>query len=144
MPDSPCAWSLRAEQTDATVDVKDSCAAWVFKYWVDLPQVCKAKGVTAATLLDTKGPEIRTAMLRGKKIKLEAGQPIIVEAVGDRYTEFEGYKDEETGETRIGLSYAKLCQSVKPGNRILLADGSISIRVDEILSETELNVSTAP
>ena len=75
-------------------------------------------------------------------IKLEAGQSIIVEAVGDRYTEFEGYKDEETGDTRIGLSYAKLCQSVKAGNRILLADGSISIRVDAILSETELKVST--
>ncbi len=73
-------------------------------------------------------------------IKLEAGQSIIVEAVGDRYTVFEGYKDEEIGETRIGLSYAKLCQSVSVGNRILLADGSISIRVEEILSPTELKV----
>jgi pyruvate kinase len=31
-----------------------------------------------------------------------------------------------------------LCQDVKPGNRILLADGSISIQVDQILSGTEL------
>lgn len=78
-------------------------------------------------------------MLRdGKDIELAAGQPIIVEAVGSRYTEFQGYKDDSTGETRIGLSYDKLCQSVKPGNRILLADGSISIQVDEILSDTEL------
>ncbi len=76
-------------------------------------------------------------MLRdGKDIELEAGQPIIVEAVGDRYTEFQGYKDDK--ETRIGLSYDKLCQSVKEGNRLLLADGSISIRVEEILSKTEL------
>jgi pyruvate kinase len=77
-------------------------------------------------------------MLRdGKDIELEAGQSIIVEAVGSRYTEFQGYK-EAGGETRIGLSYDKLCQSVKPGNRILLADGSISIQVDQILSDTEL------
>ncbi len=69
-------------------------------------------------------------------IKLEAGQSIIVEAVGERYTEFQGYKNEQ--ETRIGLSYGKLCSSVKPGNRILLADGSLSITVDEILSPTEL------
>eukprot|EP00983_Pelagomonas_calceolata_P011254 361554-Pelagomonas_calceolata.AAC.4 len=100
--------------------------------------VCAAKGSTAATLLDTKGPEIRTAMLRDHKpISLEAGQSIIVEAVGAKYMEFEGYK-EEGGETRIGLSYDKLCQSVKPGNLILLADGSISIRVDEIVSDREL------
>ena len=90
-----------------------------------------------ATLLDTKGPEIRTAMLReGKNITLEAGQDIVVEAVGDRYTQFEGYKTDK--ETRIGLSYSKLCQSVKPGNKILLADGTVSIEVVEILSETEL------
>ena len=99
--------------------------------------MAKAKGIHAGCLLDTKGPEIRTAMLRDHKaISLEAGQPIIVEAVGDRYTQFEGYKDEN--ETRIGLSYANLCSSVKPGNKILLADGSLSIEVVEILSDTEL------
>ena len=101
-------------------------------------QICAARKCNAAALLDTKGPEIRTAMLRGHQpILLEVGQPIIVEAVGARYTEFEGYK-EEGGETRIGLSYDKLCQSVKPGNNILLADGNISIRVDKVLNETEL------
>jgi pyruvate kinase len=100
--------------------------------------VCLEKKSRAAALLDTKGPEIRTAMLRDHKaIDLAAGQTIIVEAVGARYTEFEGYK-EEGGETRIGLSYDKLCQSVKPGNNILLADGNISIRVDKVLNETEL------
>ena len=76
-------------------------------------------------------------MLRDHKaIYLDEGQSIIVEAVGDRYTTFEGYKD-ETG-TRIGLSYAKLCTSVKAGNKILLADGSLSIQVNEILNGTEL------
>jgi pyruvate kinase len=88
-----------------------------------------------ACLLDTKGPEIRTAMLRdGKDIDLVAGQTILIEAVGAAYTSYEGYKDEATGETKIGLSYAKLCTSVQAGNKILLADGSISIVVEEILS----------
>jgi pyruvate kinase len=100
-------------------------------------KVAEEKGGHAAILLDTKGPEIRTAMLRDHApIDLEAGQPIIVEAVGDKYTEFEGFKTEE--ETRIGLSYAKLCQSVGPGSTILLADGTISIKVEEILNDTEL------
>eukprot|EP00798_Chlamydomonas_sp_ICE-L_P024511 gene24511-10113_t len=86
-----------------------------------------------AALLDTKGPEIRTAMLRDHKA---IDLTIIVEAVGAKYTEFEGHKDEK--ETRIGLSYDKLCTSVSVGNKILLADGTISIRIEEILSATEL------
>ena len=46
-----------------------------------------------ASLLDTKGPEIRTAMLKDHEpIFLDKDQEIIVEAVGDKYTEFEGYK----------------------------------------------------
>ena len=90
-----------------------------------------------ASLMDTKGPEIRTAMLRdGEPIYLEKDQAITIEAVGDDYTTFQGYKTES--ETRIGLSYAKLCQSVKVGNNILIADGSISIRVDSIESVTVL------
>ncbi|GLC61308.1 hypothetical protein PLESTB_001741900 [Pleodorina starrii] len=102
-------------------------------------KICKEKDVHAACLLDTKGPEIRTAMLRGgKDIELEAGQKVTIHAVGDEYTSWEGYKDEATGETHIGLSYAKLCASVKEGNRILLADGSISISVDQILDATKL------
>jgi pyruvate kinase len=90
-----------------------------------------------ATMLDTKGPEIRTAMLRNHEaIQLDAGQDIIVQAVGDDYTTFEGYKT--ATETRIGLSYAGLCQSMAPGKRILIADGTISIEVLEMLSATEL------
>lgn len=61
-------------------------------------QVAAAKGKTIAFLLDTKGPEVRTAMLRGgKDIELEAGQEVTVVAVGDEYTTWEGYKDEATG-----------------------------------------------
>ena len=95
------------------------------------------RGQFAATLMDTKGPEVRTAMLKdGKDIELEAGQEIIVYAAGDEYTSFEGYKTPE--ETKIGVSYAKLCQSVKPGNRLLFADGSVVIEVVEILDEKNL------
>ena len=50
-------------------------------------------------------------------------------AAGADYTTFEGYKNEATGETVIGLSYGSLCQHVKPGGRILMADGSLAIEV---------------
>jgi len=104
-----------------------------------LRKVAAAKSNLVAFLLDTKGPEIRTAMLRGgKDIHLTKGQELTIVAAGDEYTTWEGFKDEATGETKIGISYAKLCQSVKPGNVILIADGAISIEVLQVLSEREL------
>lgn len=76
-------------------------------------------------------------MLSGHKpIELKSGEEIILEAVGEAYTTFEGYKTEK--EMRIGISYEKLCTSVRPGNKILLADGTISIEVKEIINEREL------
>ena len=47
-------------------------------------------------------------------------------------------QDEATGETKIGLSYDRLCQTVSVGNRILIADGTIVITVEEILNDKEL------
>ena len=101
-------------------------------------KVCEEKKAHCAVLLDTKGPEIRTAMLKDHQpIELEAGQDIIVYAAGpEEYLTWEGYKTPE--ETKIGCSYAKLCQSVKPGNRLLFADGSVVIEVVEILDEKNL------
>ena len=103
-----------------------------------LRTVIKKKGSNTAVLLDTKGPEVRTAMLKDHQpIELEAGQDIIVYAAGpEEYLTWEGYKTPE--ETKIGCSYAKLCQSVKPGNRLLFADGSVVIEVVEILDEKNL------
>lgn len=50
-------------------------------------------------------------------------------AVGADYTSWEGYVEEDSGRAVIGLSYAKLCQFLKPGNTILLSDGTITIQV---------------
>ncbi|KAF6260138.1 pyruvate kinase [Scenedesmus sp. NREL 46B-D3] len=92
-----------------------------------------------ATMLDTKGPEIRTAMLKGGSIDLKAGQEVCVVAVGpEAYTRWEGYVEEGSGRAVIGLSYANLCRDMRPGGRILLADGSITIKVVEILDEQRL------
>jgi pyruvate kinase len=54
-------------------------------------QVAEQQGRSIALMLDTKGPEVRTAMLRaGKDIELIAGQSITICAVGDQYTDWEG------------------------------------------------------
>jgi len=80
---------------------------------------------TIAILLDTKGPEIRTGFFTeecGGKIQLKQGQDL--KLVID-YS-FKG------DSTCIALSYDKLCSSVKPGNAILCADGSLSLKVKEV------------
>merc|ERR1719229_447463 len=78
-----------------------------------------------AILLDTKGPEIRTGFFRedvGGKIDLVQGQKL--KLVID-YS-FKG------DNTCFALSYDKLCTSVKPGNIILCADGSLVLKVKSV------------
>merc|ERR1719230_2081170 len=76
-------------------------------------------------LLDTKGPEIRTGFFKpgvGDKIELTQGQKLKL------VTDY-SYKGDSTC---IALSYDKLCSSVKPGNTILCADGSLSLTVESV------------
>ena len=78
--------------------------------------------IPVAMLLDTKGPEIRTRLLKdGKKIRLEAGKEFIL-GVGD----FEG------DSTKVAITYEDLYKDVKPGNKILIDDGLIELEVKAI------------
>jgi len=82
----------------------------------------KRPGKTVALLLDTKGPEIRTGLLKdGKAIELVPHQKLKL------VTDYKFVGDNTT----IACSYSKLPQSVQPGNVILLADGSVSCTVIE-------------
>jgi len=77
-----------------------------------------------AILLDTKGPEIRTGFFRedvGDKIQLVQGQDLKL------VTDY-SFKGDSTC---IAISYPALPTSVKPGNMILCADGSLSLTVKE-------------
>jgi pyruvate kinase len=84
-------------------------------------------GKQCAVLLDTKGPEIRTGVLvNHEKVTFEAGQML---EISTDYT-IEGTKD------RISCSYKKLPKTVKPGDQILIADGSLVCIVDECLEDS--------
>ncbi|GBG27457.1 Pyruvate kinase [Hondaea fermentalgiana] len=76
-----------------------------------------------AILMDTKGPEIRTGMLKDHEpVELVTGQ--LLEITTD-YT--------LAGTSSIvACSYKELCASVRVGGLILIADGSIQTRVEEI------------
>jgi pyruvate kinase len=58
--------------------------------------------------------------------------------VGDDYTSWEGGLDEASGQVRVGISYARLCQGVRPGSLIKVADGSLTVEVEKVLSATEV------
>ena len=77
-----------------------------------------------AILLDTKGPEIRTGLLEGgKKVTLKEGSEFIL------------YTEEMTGnETGCCVTYPGLAKDVKPGDRILIDDGLIELKVKQIKS----------
>ena len=75
-----------------------------------------------AMLLDTKGPEIRTKLLKDhKKITLEAGSEFTL-TTGDI----------EGDETRVAITYENLYKDVKKGGKILIDDGLIELEIENI------------
>lgn len=85
-------------------------------------EAVKMSGIPCAYLLDTKGPEIRTGnLVDGKKITLEAGKKIILTT-----DEVDGTVD------RLSISYKKLPSEAKKGTLIYIADGVLSLEVEEI------------
>ena len=73
-----------------------------------------------AILQDLGGPKIRTGKLEGgKAIQVKSGDPLRI-ATGD----FVG------GPGRLSTTFAGLAHSVRQGDRLLLADGLIELRVD--------------
>ena len=92
-----------------------------------LKEVRKELNLPIATLLDTKGPEIRTGLLKdGNKITLKEGQTYTLttrEIVGD--------------ETIGHINYDGLNNDVSVGNRILIDDGLIELEVVSV-DDTEI------
>lgn len=84
--------------------------------------ICKDLDIPVAALLDTKGPEIRTGLLKdGKKVSLKEGQTYTLttrEVVGDDQVGF--------------INYGGLNGDVAPGNKILIDDGLIEMDVVEV------------
>ena len=75
--------------------------------------------------MDTKGPEIRTGLLKdGKKVTLQEGNTFVLtmeDIVGD--------------DTKVSLSYKGLAEDVQQGTVILIDDGLIGLKVKEIVDQ---------
>ena len=78
-------------------------------------------------ILDMKGPEIRTGMLytgKSEKIQLVDGQRFVL-----------ANEDIIGNEERVSITYKGLYNDVTPGTKILIDDGAIELRVEEIVDK---------
>ena len=84
-----------------------------------LKELRQELNTNTAILLDTKGPEIRTGVLKGgKRIMLKAGEQFTLTT-----EEIEG------DESKVSITYEGLVQDVDSGRVILIDDGLIELKV---------------
>ena len=84
-------------------------------------------GVPAAVMLDTKGPEIRIGTFTSGSVILKNGQDFTLTT-----DEIEG------DETRVSVTYKDLPQKLKEGDRVLINDGLLALRVKS-LTDTDIH-----
>jgi pyruvate kinase len=95
-----------------------------------LREVAKERSHPLAILQDLQGPKIRTGRLvEGQPVELQAGKPFTITT----------HEVEGTAE-RVSTTYEPLPRDVRKGDRILLSDGLIELRVtgtgdDEVQTE---------
>lgn len=84
--------------------------------------------IPIATLLDTKGPEIRTGDLKDdKKVTLHDGQKFTLTT------------RDVLGDGTIGrITYTGLPQDIQSGNMILIDDGLIELKVNKVVDGTDI------
>ena len=83
-------------------------------------------GVPAAVMLDTKGPEVRLRTFQNGTATLREGANFTLTT-----------EDVEGDDTRVSVSYADLPSQLKPGDRVLIDDGRLELRVTD-LTETDV------
>jgi pyruvate kinase len=79
-------------------------------------------GIPVATLLDTKGPEIRIGTFKGnKKVQLKEGQTFTLTS-----------REVEGDDTQVSITYPNLIYDIEIGATILIDDGLIEMTVIDI------------
>jgi pyruvate kinase len=81
-------------------------------------------GVPLAVLQDLAGPKVRVGPIAGGSITLEAGQPFVLTTAP-----VDGTRE------RASVSYAGLPGAVAANDTLLLADGSIALRVENVAGD---------
>lgn len=93
----------------------------------DIIRIREERDLPIPMILDMQGPEIRTGMLvtgKNEKIPLEDGQKFVLvneDIIGDK--------------DRVSVTYKELYKDVQAGTKILIDDGAIELRVDEVVDK---------
>ena len=86
-----------------------------------LKNVRDAMGRPVATILDTKGPEIRIKSFETKSVTLEPGDTFTLTT-----------EDVVGNQGWVSVTYPRLHEELQPGQQILIDDGLVAIKVDRI------------
>ncbi len=85
-------------------------------------RLAKELGKPIATLLDTKGPEVRLKKFRdNQKVEIKTGDIFTLTTA-----------DVEGDNSRVSITYKNLPNDIEIGTRILIDDGNVSIRCTDI------------
>jgi pyruvate kinase len=85
-------------------------------------EASRQTGIPCALLLDTKGPEIRTGMIKDDKlITLITGNKITLTT-----------ETVEGTDKLLSISYKKLHEEITPGKHIFIADGIVDLEVEKV------------
>lgn len=84
-------------------------------------ETAKRLGKTISLMLDTKGPEMRLGDFAEGKVFLEKGKKFTITN-----------EDIPGDATHVSINHKKLYTEVKPGDTLLLSDGLVALRVEEI------------
>lgn len=89
----------------------------------NIKQARKSKNSSTAILLDTRGPEIRVVEMK-EAIMLIEGRNLVVNG-----------NEKKCSKKKIGVNYPGIAGDVQPGDRMLLDDGKIILKVEEVDGE---------
>ena len=84
-------------------------------------EAAKRAGKVVSLILDTKGPEMRLGEFKNGSVMLKKGSQFVLT-----------YDDTPGDETHVSVNHKLLYTEVKPGDTLLLSDGLVALKVDEI------------
>ena len=95
-------------------------------------EACRQLGKRVAILADTRGPEVRIKTFQGGEVELREGELFILTT-----------EDIEGDSRRVSINYEGLPGDLRPGDRILIDDGLIELKVKKVtFREIETWLST--
>lgn len=90
-------------------------------------RVAKELGRPVATLLDTKGPEVRLKKFKNdEKVEIKTGDTFVLTTA-----------DVEGDNTRVSITYRNLPDDISVGTRILIDDGNVAVRCSDIIRNAD-------